>query len=154
MILANLGSVCLWSPSSTWVRVLVFAKQLRDMHQIVMYIRWGGTRALFNNHYLLLLLYFCIPSLPCGASLVTQRIKRLPAMRETRVRSLGWEDPLEKEMAIHSSTLAWRIPWTEEPGWLQSTGSQRVRHDWVTSLTHSLPYLVTVLSLFYGTQKA
>ena len=55
-------------------------------------------------------------------------------MRETRVQSLGWEDPLEKEMATHSSTLAWKIPWTEEPGRLQSMGSQRVRHDWATSL--------------------
>ena len=55
-------------------------------------------------------------------------------MWETRVRSLGREDPLEKEMATHSSTLAWRIPWREEPGRLQSMGSQRVRHDWVTSL--------------------
>ena len=63
------------------------------------------------------------------ASLVAQRINRLPAMRETQVRSLGWEDPLEKEMATHSTTLAWRIPWTEEPGGLQSTGSQRVGHD-------------------------
>ena len=60
------------------------------------------------------------------ASLVAQRLKRLPAMR---VRSLGWEDPLEKEMATHSSTLAWRIPWMEEPGGLQSMGSQRVGHD-------------------------
>ena len=60
---------------------------------------------------------------------MAQRIKRLPAMQETRVRSLGWVDPLEKEMAIHSSILAWRIPWTEEPGGLQSTGSQRVRHN-------------------------
>ena len=58
-----------------------------------------------------------------------QTVKRLSAMRETRVRSLGQEDPLEKEMAIHSTTLAWRIPWTEEPGGLQSMGSQRVRHD-------------------------
>ena len=56
------------------------------------------------------------------ASLVAQRLKRLPPMRETRVQSLGWEDPLEKEMATHSSTLAWRIPWTEEPGRLQSAG--------------------------------
>ena len=68
------------------------------------------------------------------ASLVAQRLKRLPAMRETRVRSLGREDPLEKEMVTHSSILAWRIPWTEEPGRLQSTGSQRVGHDWATSL--------------------
>ena len=59
-------------------------------------------------------------------SLVAQRVKCLPAMQETRVQSLGWEDPLEKEMAPHSSTLAWKIPWTEEPGGLQSMGSQRV----------------------------
>ena len=56
-------------------------------------------------------------------------IKCLPAVRETRVPSLGWEDTLEKEMATHSSILAWKIPWTEEPGRLQSMGSQRVRHD-------------------------
>ena len=63
------------------------------------------------------------------ASLVAQRVKRLPATWETWVRSLGWEDPLEKEMATHSSILAWRIPWMEEPGGLQSTGSQRVGRD-------------------------
>ena len=61
--------------------------------------------------------------------LVAQRLKHLPGMQETRVRSLGQEDPLEKEMATHSSTLAWRIPWREEPGTLQSMGSQRVGHD-------------------------
>ena len=66
-------------------------------------------------------------------------VKRLPTMRETRVRSLAWEDPLEKEMATHSSTLAWKIPWTEEHGrLLQSMGLQRVRHDCVTSLTQWL----------------
>ena len=59
---------------------------------------------------------------------MAQTIKRLSTMRETRVRSLGREDPLEKEMAIRSSTLAWKIPWTEEPGRLQSMGSQRVGH--------------------------
>ena len=56
-------------------------------------------------------------------------VKHLPTMRETWVRSLGQEDPLEKEMATHSSILAWKIPWTEETGRLQSMGSQRVRHD-------------------------
>ena len=56
-------------------------------------------------------------------------VKRLSTMREIWVQSLGWEDPLEKEMAIHSSTIAWKIPWTEEPGRLQSKGSQRVRHN-------------------------
>ena len=64
-----------------------------------------------------------------SSSLVAQRLKCLPAMWETWVRSLGREDPLEKEMATHSSILAWRIPWTEEPGRLQSMGSQRVGHD-------------------------
>ena len=68
------------------------------------------------------------------SSLVAQRVKRLPAMQETWVRSLGQEDPLEKEMATHSSILAWKIPWTEEPGRLQSMGSRGVRHDWATSL--------------------
>ena len=63
-------------------------------------------------------------------------------MRETRVRALDREDPLEKEMATHSSILAWRIPWTEEPGRLQSTGSQRVGYDWATSL-HSLHFTRT-----------
>ena len=62
-------------------------------------------------------------------SLVAQMVKHLPAVQETWVPSLGWEDPLEKEMATHSSTLAWKIPWTEEPGGLQSMGSQRVVHD-------------------------
>ena len=64
-----------------------------------------------------------------GASLVAQRLKRLPTMRETWVRSLGREDPLEKEMAIHSSILAQRLAWREEPGGLQSTGFQRVGHN-------------------------
>ena len=61
-------------------------------------------------------------------------VKHLPTMRETQVRSLCWEDPLEKEMTTHSSTLAWKIPWMEEHGRLQSMGSQRVGHDWATSL--------------------
>ena len=60
---------------------------------------------------------------------VAQMVKNPPAIQETPVQSLGWEDPLEKGMETHSSVLAWRIPWTEEPGGLQSIGSQRVRHD-------------------------
>ena len=70
-----------------------------------------------------------------GASLVAQLVKNPSVVRETWARSLGWEDPLEKEMAPHSSTLAWKIPWTEKPGRLQAMGSQRDRHDWVTSLS-------------------
>ena len=64
-----------------------------------------------------------------NSSLVAQMVKRLPTVQETQVQSLGQEDPLEKEMATHSSILAWKIPWTEEPGRLQFMGSQRVRHD-------------------------
>ena len=64
---------------------------------------------------------------------LAQSVKNLPAVQETWVRSLGQEDPLEKEMATHSSILAWKISWTEKPGGLQSVGSQRVEHDWVTN---------------------
>ena len=71
---------------------------------------------------------FCVELSDC-LDQVAQRLKCLPAMRETWVRSLGGEDPLGKEMATHSGILAWRIPWSKQPGGLQSTGSQRVRHD-------------------------
>ena len=64
-------------------------------------------------------------------------VRSLPAVWETGVRSLGWEDPLEKEIATHSRILAWKIPWMEESGRLQSKGSQRVGHDLVTSLTYN-----------------
>ena len=70
-----------------------------------------------------------MPSLASRASLVAQMLNNLPAMKETWVQFLSQEDPLEKEMAAHYSILAWRIPWTEEPGGLQSIGLQRVGHD-------------------------
>ena len=70
-----------------------------------------------------------MPNLVDMTSLVAQTVKRLPTMWETQVQSLGRKDRLEKEMATHSSILAWKIPWTEEPGRLQSMGLQRVRHD-------------------------
>ena len=66
---------------------------------------------------------------------MAQTVKCMSAMQETLVRSLGWEDPLEKKTAAHSSTLAWKIPWTEKPGRLLSMGLQRVRHNWDTSLS-------------------
>ena len=66
------------------------------------------------------------PSQYTWASLVAQLVKNLPAKREAWVRSLGWEDSLEKRMVTHSSTFAWRIPWTEEPGWLQSMGHKEL----------------------------
>ena len=90
-------------------------------------IWYSGTNSWHCNYS-----FSCLPNF--YASLVAQRLKRLPAKQETRVRSLGQEDPLEKEMATHSSILAWRIPWKEEPGGLQSMRSQRVGHNWATSL--------------------
>ena len=81
---------------------------------------------------------------------MAQRLKRLPAMRETWVGSLSQEDPLEKEMATHSSTLAWTIPWTEEPGGLQSTGSQRVGHNTPTlSNSHVKVYFLLGILVHY-----
>ena len=77
-------------------------------------------------------------------SLVAQTVKHLPIMQETQVRSLGREDPLEKVMAMHSSILAWKIPWTEEPGKLQSRGSQRVGYDWGISLSYRLYSLYNI----------
>ena len=67
------------------------------------------------------------------ASLVAHMVRNLPAMKKPLVRALGWEEPLEKRMVTHSSIRAWRIPWTEEYGGLQSMGSQRVGHNWVTN---------------------
>ena len=84
--------------------------------------------------------FLAVPK-PYCASLVAQSVKHMPAMWETWVRSLDQEDPLEKEKATHSGTLAWKIPWTEKPGKLQSIGSQRVGHDWVTSLHFRLYWI-------------
>ena len=75
------------------------------------------------------------PFLLILSSLVAQKVKNLPAIHKIWIQSLGQEDPLEKEMSTHSSILAWRIPWTEEPGRLQSMGLQRVRHDWASWLS-------------------
>ena len=95
--------------------------------------------------------------------LVAQMVKCLSTVRETWVQALGWEDPLQKEMAIQSSTIAWKIPWTEDPGRLQSMGSQRVGHDWVTSLhftnskirivIYTVVFLVIVMPHPYETMK-
>ena len=89
---------------------------------------------------------FSFPYPICWASLMAQMVKHLSAMQDTWVQSLGQEDPLEKEMAAHSSTLAWKIPYMEEPNRLQSTGWQRVRHDWEMSL--SLHFSPHILSLY------
>ena len=91
-----------------------------------------------DSVYIHIYIYIYIHTHIYRASLVTQRVKHLPAMQETQVQFLGWEDPLEKEIATHSSTLAWKIPWTEKPNRLQSMWSQRVRHDFHTYVyTHT-----------------
>ena len=94
---------------------------------VLMNVRW---------YLIVLLMYISLmTSEVLRTSLVAQTVKRLSTMRETRLRTLGWEDPLEKEMLIHSSTIAWKIPWTEEPGKLQFMGSQsRIRLSDFTSL--------------------
>ena len=81
-------------------------------------------------------------------SLMAQTVKCLSTMWETWVQSLGQEDPLEKVTAIHSSTIAWKIPWTEEPGRRQSMGLQRVRHDWATSLHNDFKLIVSLYKPF------
>ena len=86
------------------------------------------------------------------SSLVAQMVKNLPAMWEIWVGSLGQEDPLEKGMAVHSSILAWRIPWTEEPGGLRSMGSQRVGYDWATN-THTQTHITHTTHRHTATTK-
>ena len=105
---------------------------------------WNYIRSAWNSFFLFLNsnnfieIYFTYHRLPWLA----QTVKLLSATWETWVRSLGGEDSLEKEMATHSSTLAWKIPWTEEPGRLQSMGLQRVGHDWATFLSFlHIPYV-------------
>ena len=87
------------------------------------YVAWTWQLLNSQNHCF----YSCLQSFPDDSV-----VKNLPAKQETQVGSLGWKDPLEKEMATHSSILAWKIPWTEETGELQSVGSQRVRRDLAT----------------------
>ena len=92
--------------------------------------------SILSNPCLELSSYFFVTSLTLWNVLsVVQMVKHLPTMWEAQLRSLGWEDPLEKEMETHSSILAWKIPWTEESGRLQSMGLPRVGHDWVTWLS-------------------
>ena len=118
---------CLWI---SWVQspsaVILEPKKIKSVcfHCFPIYLPWSDGTRCHDLHF-----FEC--------SLVVHTVKNLSVMQKTHIWSLGWEDPLEKEMATHSSILAWRIPWTEEPGRLQSMGSQRVGHNWVTPLSLS-----------------
>jgi len=98
-------------------------------HQHLIFVFFFMVAILTSVKVSVVLICFSLIISDVGPSLVAQTVKRLPTMRETRVRSLGRQDPLEKEMATHSSILVWKIPWTEELGWLLSMGLQRVGHD-------------------------
>ena len=130
--------IYLAKPNTKWKR----GKSLHIMWHTILHNMWepGWKGSLGKNGYI----YICMAeSLHCSpetivnwlywASLVAQMVKNLPTMQEILVWSLDQEDPLEKRMAIHSRILAWRIPWTEESGGIQSMGSQRVRHNWATN---------------------
>ena len=134
------------------VRISLWVILLSMLYYQFFYFK-ARNQNIFKNFFI----HYLAKCLELRASLVAQRLKRLPGMREIRVRSLGQEDPLEKEMATHSSTLAWRITWREEPGRLQSMGSQRVGHNWATSLHftswvkgHSDYYLAPLGSFHLG----
>ena len=99
---------------------------------------WNIQRRITNDHNVYIISEYYSSILPCKASLIAQLVKNLPAVQQTQLWSLGWEDPLEKEMVTHSSILAWKISWTEEPAGLQFMGLQRIGHDWVTN-TYLLP---------------
>ena len=116
---------------SIWLQMLVqdkfqlFPEHFSNLSDSFEILSW----LILNSFDLGLSMDFIQAYLWISASLVAHMVKRLPAMQETQVRSLGREDPLEKEMAIHSSTLAWKIPWSEDPGRLPSMGSQRIGHN-------------------------
>ena len=112
-------TVCIY-PYADMSELYPYAIQYTN-HSLYPVISHNKNIKTIKNKYI----YICIT----GASLVAQTVKNPPAMQKTWVQSLGWKDPLEKGMAVHSSILAWRIPWTEEPGGLQSTGSQRVGYN-------------------------
>ena len=111
----------------------VFFIFLSSINNTAMNIHIFVFSLLLNMYQVIELLKHMVNLFDSLAFLVVQMVKCLPAMHETRVRFLGWEDPLEKEMATRSSTLAWKIPWMKEPGRLQPMGSKRVGHDWATS---------------------
>ena len=121
----------------TWVWASDSHKESDTTEQLIWTELLAPTLFSIKAFHLVALIRALFYLLDSWASLVTQRGKNQPTLQKTRVRSLGCEGPLEEGMATHSSVLTWRISHTEEPGGLQSLGSQRVRHDWVTKHTHT-----------------
>ena len=116
-------------------------------HLTVLSLSFDRSIYLWNYHHYQDIIHFHHLKSFLGIFPVAQTLKNLPAMQETQAGFLDWEDPLEKGVAIHSSIIAWRIPWTEEPGGSQTAGSQRVRHNWATNTAaaaRSLPSCPTL----------
>ena len=141
-----------------WVATPFSRESFRLRNQILIScVSCIGRWVLYHQHQLgyplgSLICVFLLSALYLWVSLVAQLVKNLSAMQETWVQSLVWEDSLENEMATHSSILAWRIPWTEAPGGLQSRGSQRVGHNWATK--HSTQYLWPTSSCFWSASQS
>ena len=151
----NYSSIKHINGSPLFLGISTFFTQFTKLSSLMCVVHQSGILHYLNPfcRLLLLLVSFTCSTIIYGASLVAQMVKNPPAMQETWVRSLGWEDPLEEDMATHSSILAWRNPWTEEPGRLWSIGLQRVRRDWATkhstgtrSLLTQNPLLFTLLA--------
>jgi len=122
--------------AKSWTRLSNFTSLHFTVYRLLTHYLSKERIQSFLSHPLIILFSSSLKNLEGGwASLVAQRVKHPPAMQETWVQFLGQENPLEKEMATHSSTHDWKIPWTEEPRRLQSTGLQRVGHNQVTSLS-------------------
>ena len=132
-------SICQFLRYIFWscVFLTLWIRCIHIKHCYVILVSWPSYHYVGVSLYPTLLIFSALTS-TLWTSLVAQTVKRLSTMQDSWVRSLGWEDPLEKEMAIQSSTIAWKIPWKEEPGRLQSIGSQRVRQDWAKWVSHIL----------------
>ena len=122
----------LWIQSNCWIFCKHFSPALNFPFYFSEIMSFKEEKFfILKKHFLSFFSFMCF-----GIQWVAQTVKNLPTVQETWVQSLGQEGPLEKGMATHSSILAWRIPWTEKPGRLQSMGLQRVRHDWATNTFH------------------
>ena len=134
----NQGSLLIWKILMFFCFYIILLRYdlytVNCTHLTVFSLSFDRSIYLWNYHHYQDIIHFHHLKSFLGIFPVAQTLKNLPAMQETQVGFLDWEDPLEKGVAIHSSTIAWRIPWTEEPGGSQTAGSQRVRHNWATTL--------------------